>query len=135
MGMYTRLTFWADFTEDSPAVPVIQSLMEPWKHGGSFPDHPFFGLPHAQSVLTCSSYYHRTGETQFVYDDIAHRWWLNADSSLKNYADEIRQFLSWVAPYDVGDSGFRGFYIYEEDENPTLIYRADGMYRFVDLPS
>jgi len=131
MGMYTRLTFWADLAKDSPAVPVIQRLLDHESAGDEgLPDHPFFGLPHAQSVLACSSYYHRTGQTQFVYDDIAKAWWLNVDSSLKNYHDEIKQFLDWLSMHDVGSDEFRGFYLYEEDEQPTLIYRCDGRYSF-----
>ncbi len=127
MGMYTRLTFWADLPKDSSAVPAIKALMDDgeWEN---LPDHEFFRLPHARSVLLCSSYYHRTGQTQFVYDDIARAWWLNVDSSLKNYRDEIRGFLDWLSPHDVGDDGFRGFFLYEEDEHPTLIYREGGAY-------
>lgn len=133
MGMYTRLTFWADLSKDSPAVPVIQAMIDSGPLDESdLPDHPFFKLPHAWAVLTCSSYYHRTGQTQFVYDDIAHAWWLNVDSSLKNYASEIEQFLDWLSQYDVGDDEFRGFYLYEEDEVPTLIYRSEGSYNFND---
>lgn len=129
MGMYTRLTFWADFAEDSPAVPVIKSLIDGLDHDrAEFPGHPFFDRAHAWAVLTCSSYYHRTGRTVFTYDDIARAWWLNVDSSLKNYDNEIDAFLGWVAEYDTGVDGFRGFYLYEEDEHPTLIYREDGEY-------
>lgn len=131
MGMYTRLTFWADLAPDSEAVPVVQRLINA-DADGELPEHGFFKLPHASSVLTCSSAYHRTGQTLFVYDDIAHAWWLNVDSSLKNYGDEIRQFLNWLAPYDTGDNGFRGFFLYEENEHPTLIYRRNGGYVYVE---
>jgi hypothetical protein len=130
MGMYTRLTFWADLAEDSPAVPIIKQLIDHGSAAGDLPDHPFFSLPHAWAVLTCSSYYHRTGRTQFVYDDIAHAWWLNVDSSLKNYDGEILAFLDWISQHDKGGDDFRGFYLYEEDEQPTLIYRCDGSYHF-----
>lgn len=130
MGMYTRLTFWADLAQDSPAAAVVQGLIDHGSAADGMPTHPFFGLPHAGALLTCSSYYHRTGQTQFAYDDIAHAWWLNVDSSLKNCADEIHQFLDWLPPYDTGSDDFRGFYLYEEDEQPTLIYRSDGAYHF-----
>lgn len=127
MGMYTRLTFWADLSTESAALPAMKALMgdTEWE---SLPDHPFFQLPHARSILRCSSYYHRTGETQLVYDDIARAWWLNVDSSLKNYRGEIRGFLDWLSPCDIGDGGFRGFFLYEEDEHPTLIYREGDTY-------
>ena len=125
--MYTRLTFWADFDADSPAIPIIEALME-GDEPSEAPDHDFFRATHCWAVLRCSSYYHRTGESVFVYDDIARKWWLNSDASLKNYGNEIKLFLDWVHPYDSGDNGFRGFFIYEEDEHPTLIYRTAERY-------
>lgn len=125
--MYTRLTFWADFKPDSPAVPILKTLME-GDPVTDHPDHPYFDAPHAWAVLRCSSYYHRTGETQFVYDDIAKSWWLNIDSSLKNYDDEIELFLDWLWQHDSGGDGYRGFFIYEEDDHPTLIYRNEQGY-------
>lgn len=129
MGMYTRLTFWADLDPDSPAVPIIKALMA----GDAIenpPEHDFFQASHAWAVLRCSSYYHRTGESTFVYDDIAHKWWLNSDASLKNYGNEIALFLDWLHPFDSGDSEFRGFFLYEEDEDPTLIYHTPTGYEF-----
>lgn len=134
MGDYTRLTFWADLAKDSPAVPTIKQLLAGDPDAGDLPDHPFFRLRRAWLLLTCDSYDHRTGRTQFVYDDIAHAWWLNVDSSLKNYSDEIDQFLDWISPYDTGYDDFRGFYLTNQDDQPTLIHRRNGKYHFTDTP-
>ncbi|MHB8152850.1 MAG: hypothetical protein ACYDG3_07260 [Bacillati bacterium] len=51
-------------------------------------------------------------------------------SNLKNYDNEIEQFLAWIQPYieahsvSVGDDNFFlvGYTRYEEDADPTLIY-------------
>jgi hypothetical protein len=136
MGNYTRLTFWADLAEDSPAVPVIKQLLHVDPQAGDLPDHPFFNLPYAWALLTCSSYGHRTGRTQLVYDDIAEAWWLNVDSSVTNYNDEIKQFLDWISQHDTGDDddNFRGFYLTDQDDEPTLIHRRDGKYHFTETP-
>lgn len=137
MGMYTRLTFWAELSEGSPAVPAILALQAPQtvaKATDTIPDHPFFEKDRAWAVLNCSSYYHQTGETVFKHDNAAHCWFLNIDSSLKNYSGEIPSFLDWLSPYDVnGATAFRGFYQYEEDEHPTLIYRVGQQYRLKDI--
>lgn len=139
MGMYTRLTFWAEIPEGSPAVSALlglQASRADAENSGSIPDHEFFQKDRAWAVLNCSSYYHQTGETFFRHDRIAHCWFLNIDSSLKNYDGEILSFLDWLSPYDAdvnGSMAFRGFYQYEGAEHPTLIYRVDGKYQYREV--
>ena len=43
------------------------------------------------------------------------------DSDLKNYHGEIEAFIKWIEPLS-STYGFVGYYQYEEDEEPTLIY-------------
>lgn len=137
MGMYTRFTFWAEVKPDCEALPILQHLANRTSENlpEEWPDHEFFKTQRFDSTLACSSYYHQTQGTTFAYDDIAKTWMLNIDSSLKNYSGEIRKFLDWFAPYDVGYAEFRGLYLYEEDSDPTLIYRVgaagpQGSYEF-----
>jgi len=138
MGMYTRFTFWAEVRPDCEALPILQHLANPFpatEPPEEWPSHEFFESPRFDSLMVCSSYYHQTSGSQFAYDDIAKAWMLNIDSSLKNYDGEIEKFLAWFAPFDSGHAEFRGFYLYEEDDYPTLIHRTkagpDGLYAFV----
>lgn len=139
MGMYTRLTFWAEVKPDCEALPILRYLADPSEEAEptGWPDHEFFRTDRFTSTLVCSSYYHQTKGTVFAYDDISKTWMLNVDSSLKNYGDEIGKFLDWFSPYDAGYSEFRGFYLYEESEDPTLIYRvgsgSEGRYDFAGV--
>lgn len=131
MGMYTRLTIWPEIERESAAVPVLQYLTDarvetppPAEATG----HPLFDTPRWKWLLTCSSYYHQTQGSRFVFDDIAKAWWLNVDSSLKDYNDEIALFLDWLAPHLTRHQSreFIGFHQYEEREHPTLLYYRDG---------
>jgi len=49
-------------------------------------------------------------------------WTLTGCSNLKNYDNEIFKLLEWLAPY-IDTNGFLGFKRYEEDYDPTLIYK------------
>jgi hypothetical protein len=132
MGMYTRLTFWADVKLNSESVPVLK-YMTAIPHApkpDAIPKHELFRCEHWEMLACGASAYHRTGRSSFIADSVADAWLLNIDSSLKNYDGEIKKFLNWLTPYDSGYDEFRGFYLYEEDEHPTLIYRSGGSYQF-----
>jgi hypothetical protein len=53
-------------------------------------------------------------------------------SSFKNYSDEIKLFLDWIHPYTEGCE-YVGYYRYEVNEDPTLIYREDDGFNFVKV--
>lgn len=58
--------------------------------------------------------------------------YLNVGFNIKNYNNEIETFLEWVCPYIIYD-GFLGYMRYEENENPTLIYKEDGEIKYVTV--
>jgi len=57
----------------------------------------------------------------------ANEWRLLIHSQFKNYEDNIQKFLSTIKDcIDVPYQDFLGYYMYEEDETPTLIFYGDG---------
>jgi hypothetical protein len=100
MGHYTELMLKVELRKDVPqhVVDVIKYMvysdpMEP------IPDNfPELG-ERWMCALIGGSAYHITFPTSFEYDDIADAWILAANSSFKNYDDEIERFLKWLSPY------------------------------------
>lgn len=131
MGMYTELHYNAELQRKLPKdVEQILKYMvgdiegEPKK----LPSHPLFGDTRWRYMLQMDSYYFDADtHSTLRWDDIADRYYLCVRCNLKNYDDEIELFIDWIEPYlgeyiEQGD--FLGFYRYEEDNEPTLIYRA-----------
>jgi hypothetical protein len=80
-----------------------------------------------------SYYFHDQGYNKVERDFHVHNppmCVVHTDISLKNYSDEIRTFLNFLADKVNEQNTFCGFYRYEEDEHPTLIYLVDGFFTF-----
>lgn len=127
MGMYTELHFNSELKNNVPAsVLNILSYMvgvhedEP----DQLPNHKLFTDQRWRFMLQCDSYYFDADTISTLrYDDIGNSWYLCIRTNLKNYDDEIEDFIDWIMPYlNKYDGEFLGFYRYEEDEEPTLIY-------------
>jgi len=75
-------------------------------------------------MLHCDSYYFDADtHSTLRYDDIIGSYFLCIRSNFKNYDDEIQSFIDWIRPYiNKSEGDFLGFWRYEEDEEPTLIY-------------
>lgn len=133
MGDYTRLTFW---TRVAPETEAADVLVRAWKIADvgpgrptTWPEHPLFATRHWPMLLQGASSYHDTGGSKLVHETIGAGYWqLNIDTSFKNYDDEVAKFLDWLSPFDIGYDQFRGFYQFEYDKHPTLIYRSNGEY-------
>ena len=78
-------------------------------------------------MLQSRSYYFDGGwSANLVKDTITTSWELNVRSDFKNYDNEIEHFLDWLAPHIYTD-GFLGYYRYEEEDMPTLIFMSNGV--------
>jgi hypothetical protein len=122
MGMYTEIFINADLIEETPP-EVIQTLKAICnKEQGSpfLQDHP-----NRWSILfNNGSYYLPCTECGILtYDDISKRYSIIGKGDLKNYDNEIEKFFEWVKPWCEGN--FIGYYRYEEDYEPTLIYKKE----------
>lgn len=127
MGMYTELVFASRLKRNTPqdVVDILRAMTEEEGYELlNIPGDNFFKCDRWRWLFTCDSYYF-DGETNtiFTYDDILKTYILTIRSNLKNYNLEIQKFLKWIKPYlDKYEDDFLGYYRYEEDESPTLIY-------------
>ena len=60
---------------------------------------------------------------------------MHIDCDLKNYNEEIDNFLDWISGYTTGYDEYEliGYTIYEENSIPTLIYMNKDGYKYVNL--
>ena len=125
--MYTALSFNSRLKEDvSQKIIEILAYMigDGEDEPTNLPKHPLFGNTRWRHMLRCDSYYFDADtHSTLRYDDIASAWYLCVRSNLKNYDSEIQKFVNWVTPYlDKEDGEFLGFYRYEENVQPTLLF-------------
>ena len=127
MGMFTELYISSKLKEDTPKDiqdVVIWLFEDRSTEVRRVPDHPFFKTSRWAQIGGGSSYYFTPFETsRAVYDRVTKSVYFTSRSDLKNYDDEIGQFLDWITPYlDLETGEHIGHVRYEEDEKPTLIY-------------
>jgi len=126
MGSYTELIFGASLKKETPP-DVIETL----KHYCGLVELPeeqlVFKTKSGRNPLNMGgSYYFGVINTdpQMIYDKIRPSWYISSRTNLKNYENEIEDFLKWVKPYLDSGSGEREFYAivtYEQGE-PTIYY-------------
>ena len=133
MGMYTELNIGVKLYSNTPEniLDILRYMVgdiniEP----DDKPNHPLFETDRWRMLFMSDSYYF-DGITNSVldYDGITEAYYLTVRSNFKNYDDEINKFLDFIRPY-LDTKGFLGYYRYEEDEYPVLIYnsyREDGI--------
>jgi len=141
MGHYTELHFNAEIRKDAPkrVTDTLSILVRgdfgSYREEGKWMchddlridvDHPFFRLSRSTTMLTCDScYFSSESYSTFKFDKYAKAWILCVRCNLKNYNDEIELFLDWVLPYVESEPGnMLGFFRYEYDPVPTLIYKT-----------
>lgn len=126
MGMYTELHFSVELKPNLPQ-QVIDTLAHMTGQvptaPGALPEHPLFRTGRSASMLICdSTYFPAETATDFVLE--SSRWHLSVRSNFKNFDDEVDHFLDWIGQYVNADEECLGYYRYEEDAHPTLIYAA-----------
>lgn len=128
MGMYTELVMACKLKKNAPedVVETLKYMVGDSEYLAAIPTHDLFKTDRWKSMLRCDSYYF-DGDTNstFRYDDIGKSYVLTIRCNLKNYCDEIEEFLNWIIPYS-NTNGFVGYSRYEESETPTLIYFNEG---------
>lgn len=123
MGMYTQLVMACRIKNDPEVVRVLKYLADPGEEEIETPDHEFFGAARWKWLFTMSSYYFVPATvSKFELDSVGRSWSLITCSNLKNYDQEIQKFIDWVSPYFEDADEMVGYYRYEEDREPTIIY-------------
>lgn len=62
------------------------------------------------------------------YDELFNQYIVLIRCSLKNYGHQIQDFIEWIMPHvnrGSGENDLLGYYMHEEDEIPTMIYKTD----------
>lgn len=128
MGMYTELILKCDLKDDIPekSLRIIQNLFNP--EGTcidaecieDLPNHPFFKCTRWSHIGNSSSYYHHPKAFSHLEKGLG--FYLFTRSDLKNYDNEIENFLDWISPF-IRESEDKcvGWKWYEEDDVPTLL--------------
>jgi len=98
--------------------------------GTRTPSHAFFQCHRWMLIGKSGSYYFAPyGLAHVKTCEVNGDVYLTIKCDLKNYDSEIQAFLDWIYPYCYHD-GFVGYYRYEEDDDPTLIYFDKDLIRF-----
>jgi hypothetical protein len=129
MGMYTELVFACELKKCTPKkiISVLEYMTGKNKEEPLIlPEHDLFGETRWRFMLQSDSYYF-DGDTHSTirFDKISKSYYLTIRCNVKNYNDEIELFLKWIKPYvEVIEDypEFKGYYMYEEEEKPNLIY-------------
>lgn len=145
MGMYTELYLTVELKEKTPQ--EIINILTVICDGLRFEEGPNYGDPLKTTLLTkeelpedlqgtfssseCwilarSSSYYFAGDplSSLRYDRISRSYHLTLRGDIKDYGNEIREFLNWLQPH-VEVRGYAGHIRYEEDYAPTLIFFRD----------
>lgn len=130
MGMYTELVFGCSLKKDAPdeVVNILRYLSDNNDAYESFlPQHPFFNCNRWRLIGSNSScYFGGASHFQFIVDSIM-GYRISLRCNIKNCDNEIQKFIDWIMPYVNYGAGYNellGYYIYEKDIEPTLIYRV-----------
>lgn len=131
MGMYTDLSFCAFVKVDNPEVVTILKEMcerpgekDMNKLNALAPKHPFFMMDERTDwydFFWNSQYDLLTRPPIITYEDYRGVYYrgvykLSISISIKNYWDQIENFINWIKPYC---TKFAGYTWYEEDKWPT----------------
>lgn len=124
MGMYTELVFNASLKSDTPeyvinAISFMVGYIEEKPKDFPLPDGRCEWL-----LRGSSCYFEKETEFKFYVDESDKRWRLISNSSIKNYENEIEEFLKWIKPYiEQGYCNLKNSYAivtYEEDDHSTF---------------
>lgn len=131
--MYTEVAIGVEFKEDAPksVIDILSWMADPDADDKPQPpvtDHALFKTERWTWMLRSGGSYYFDAQPSLVwrYDDISRSWFLTVWTNIKNYSSEWQAFLDFIGPHLCYDyRRFIGYYRYEEEEDPTLLY-ADG---------
>lgn len=129
MGMYTALHFTVALKPDTPdeVIDLLQYMLDVkdyYQEQPPLPDHPLFRTDRWRIMLVCDSYSFEADSHSVIqrYPSGA-GWQLSVMSNFKNYDNELAHFLAWIMPHvDADYRRWLGYWMYEDDEEPTPIY-------------
>jgi hypothetical protein len=134
MGMYTELSLGIELKKDTP--DIIIDILKKMVMGELFDpklDHPLFHTDRWHWMLNSagSYYFDRKPNVIFKKDDITNTYFLSFVTNIKNYTGEWRRFLDFISPH-IDTDGYIGTYMYEEWDDPFLLYNRSGKIIYKD---
>ena len=124
MGMYTELYIRCSLKSDTPKC-VIETLRA--MTDGTAETTPFGDGRRPYMFRTSSFYHHPSPVSRMDYIDYTDQWYLFVRCDLKNYENEIEDFLCWIKPFiDAIPGEYIGHTFYEEDDIPTNLIYGEG---------
>lgn len=123
MGMYTELVCAFELEENTPVqvVKTLEYMTGQLDEFNDIPDHDLFKSARWEYMLRCDSYYFAGDTHSTIRKDQFGSWYVTIRCNLKNYDNEIENFISWISLY-TRDEGFIGYKWYEEARQPELIF-------------
>ena len=123
MGMYTEIYVNVDLKPDTPdeIINVLRAMCEHDAAAKCLKNKPARWV----YMFRSGSYYTpNTCCANLTFDSNSKQYSLLAKGNIKNYCDEIQKFFEFLRPWCEGD--FMGYYKYESDREPILVYQDGG---------
>lgn len=117
MGMYTEVYVNVTLKKETDAsvIQVLRNMTNGQRIEGA-PDR-------WSHMFSNGSYYvSQTSVANLTFDEQTGQYSLLGKGDIKNYNGEIEQFFEFIKPWCDESYKFIGYYRYEEDREPTLIY-------------
>ena len=119
MGMYTEIYVNVDLKKETPkeVLDVLRAICEKNFNNENLKDKP----ERWSRLFNNGSYYVPSTEcASLTYDEISNQWSLLGKGDIKNYEREIEKFFEFIKSWC--KNVFIGYYRYEEDRDPILVY-------------
>lgn len=129
MGMFTEFHYNVELIKNVPKniLDILHFMLDENRHKSidtlMIPSHPLFNSERWKGMLLSDSFMFKADtHSTLRFDDIAKVYFLCIRCNLKNYNNEIENFIDWIDPYvEAYTDDFLGFYRYEESEEPTIV--------------
>lgn len=136
MGMYTELILGCKLSKNAPKLLInaLDAVINHWneKNYGDASDEVKdfiieYDLPY---LFHGTSYYFGVNRpnSAFWFDNITGCWSISTRSNLKDYEDQIENFLTYLEPYveqGSGECDIYAYVLYEGAKKPTIYFLKD----------
>lgn len=131
MGHYTQLCFNAELKKETPreVISTVRWLLGEHEEEDGPLDAGLVAKTYEGMFNTWSFYHAPAGSKSFLRRNRSDEWYLSVLCDIKNYSSQLEAFVEWIKPWVAPrgqDKTFLGYTMYEESDEPTLIYLDRG---------
>lgn len=131
MGMYTELILGCKLSKSAPKLLInaLDAVINHWNekdYGDASDEVKDFIIKYDLPYLFHGSSYCfgvSRSNSAFWFDNITGCWYISTRSNLKNYEDQIENFLAYLKPYveqGSGEADIYAYVLYEECSKPQI---------------